>query len=51
MFNIWMSVVLKEPAKSVIYAQAANIKDFESLIQTLQTRYPVQSKIFQRMMT
>ena len=49
MFNVWMSDVLKEPAKSVIYAQAANIKDFESLIQTLHTRYPVQSKIFQRM--
>ena len=49
MFNVWMSDVLKEPAKSVIYAQAAQIKDFESLIQTLHTRYPVQSKIFQRM--
>ena len=49
MYNIWMSDVLQEPAKTVIYAQASLIKDFDTLIQTLHTRCPVQSKLFQKM--
>ena len=44
-----MHDALKEPAKSIIYAQATHIKDFENLIKTMHARHPAQSKIIQRM--
>ena len=48
-FKAWMSEVLKKKANSVIYAQAAHIKDFDSLIRTLHARCRVQSRTCQRM--
>ena len=49
MFDIWMSDVLQDPAKSVIYQQADYISNFETLIEILITRYPIEPKIFQRL--
>ena len=49
LFNIWMSDVLQEPAKTKIYTQAMDIKDYDTLLKTLATIYPIQSKLLAKL--
>ena len=43
--QIWLTDVLQEPARSLIYKQQRSIQTFEQLIEILQAHYPVKPKL------
>ena len=43
--QIWLTDVLQEPARSLIYKQQRTIQTFEQLIEILQAHYPVKPKL------
>ena len=49
MLKVWMSDVLQEPAKSIIYRQSDRITTFDALIEILNMYHPVRPKIFEVM--